>query len=126
MDNLHFPSIRTVYKYDTSVLLDDEFTDAIIFTKQAARDSWATYVGMDTPQAVYEALITKDLNARLLQIFNGRYTFDVEAYQTVEEANRGYVQHVAITIEAPAVKRVWLVDVICRREGYDPTAQANA
>ena len=126
MDNLHFPSIRTVYKYDTSVLLDDEFTDAIVFTKQAARDSWATYTGMDTPQAVYEALITKDLNARLLQIFNGRYTFDVEAYQTVEEANRGYVQHVAINIESPAVKRVWLVDVICRREGYDPTAQANA
>ena len=126
MDNLHFPSIRTVYKYDTSVLLDDEFTDAIVFVKQAARDSWATYVGMDTPQAVYEAMITKDLSARLLQIFNGRYTFDVQAYQTVEEANRGYVQHVAITITSPAVKRVWLVDVICRREGYDPTAQANA
>ena len=126
MDNLHFPSIRTVYKYDTSVLLDDEFTDAIVFVKQAARDSWATYVGMDTPQTIYEALITKDLSARLLQIFNGRYTFDVQAYQTVEEANRGYVQHVAITITAPAVKRVWLVDVICRREGFDPTAQANA
>ena len=124
MDNLHFPSIRTVYKYDTSVLLDDEFTDAIVFVKQAARDSWATYVGMDLPQSEYEALITKDLTARLTEIFNGRYTFSVEAYQTAEEAKRGYVQHVAITIWAPAVKRVWLVDVICRRENFDAAAEA--
>lgn len=124
MDNLHFPSIRTVYKYDTSVLLDDEFTDAIVFTKQAARDSWATYTGMDTPQAEYEALITADLTARLHTIFNGRYTFTVEAYQTAEEARRGYVQHVAITIYAPAIKRVWLVDVICRRENFNTEEQA--
>lgn len=120
MDNLHFPSIRTVYKYDTSVLLDDEFTDAIVFVKQAARDSWATFVGMDNPQAEYEALIIADLTTRLMNIFNGRYTFTVEAYQTEEEKKRGYVQHVAITIWAPAVKRVWLVDVICRRENFDP------
>lgn len=125
-DNLHFPSIRTVYKYDTSVLLDDEFTDAIIFTKQAARDSWATYVGMDSPKAVYESLITKDLTARLLQIFNGRYTATINAYQTTEEQNRGYVQHVAITIVSPAVKRVWLVDVICQREGFSATGTAAA
>lgn len=124
MDNLHFPSIRTVYKYDTSVLLDDEFTDAIVFVKQAARDSWATYVGMDLPQSEYEALVVKDLTARLTEIFNGRYTFSVEAYQTAEEAKRGYVQHVAITIWAPAVKRVWLVDVICRRENFDAAAEA--
>ena len=126
MDNLHFPSIRTVYKYDTSVLLDDEFTDAIVFTKQAARDSWATYTGMDTPQSEYESLITADLTARLHRIFNGRYTFTVEAYQTAEEARRGYVQHVAITIYAPAVKRVWLVDVICRRENFNPAEEATA
>ena len=117
MDNLHFPSIRTVYKYDTSVLLDDEFTDTIVFVKQAARDSWATYVGMDTEQAVYEALIVKDLTARLMEIFNGRYSFTVEAYQTAEEKNRGYVQHVVVNIISGAVKRVWLVDVVCRREG---------
>lgn len=124
MDNLHFPSIRTVYKYDTSVLLDDEFTDAIVFTKQAARDSWATYTGMDSPQAEYESLIVSDLTARLHRIFNGRYTFTVEAYQTAEEARRGYVQHIAITIYAPAVKRVWLVDVICRRENFNPAEEA--
>ena len=124
MDNLHFPSVRTVYKYDTSVLLDDEFTDAIVFTKQAARDSWATYTGMDTPQAEYESLITADVTARLHRIYNGRYTFSVEAYQTAEEARRGYVQHVAITVYAPAVKRVWLVDVICRRENFNPAGEA--
>jgi hypothetical protein len=56
-----------------------------------------------------------------MNIFNGRYTFTVEAYQTEEEKKRGYVQHVAITIWSPAVKRVWLVDVICRRENFDPT-----
>jgi len=126
MDNLHFPSVRTVYKYDTSVLLDDEFTDAIVFTKQAARDSWATYVGMDTPQAEYESLVTADVTARLHRIYNGRYTFTVEAYQTAEEARRGYVQHVAITIYAPAIKRVWLVDVICRRENFNPAEEATA
>ena len=125
MDNLHFPSVRTVYKYDTSVLLDDEFTDAIVFTKQAARDSWATYVGMDTPQAEYESLVVADVTARLHRIYNGRYTFTVEAYQTAEEARRGYVQHVAITIYAPAIKRVWLVDVICRRENFNPAGEAE-
>ena len=119
MQNLHYAAIRSVYSYETSVLLDDVFVDAIVYTKHEIRQSWAVYTGRTDPFATLKVLIEKDMTNRLFRLYNNKYTFTVLVYQTEEDVRLGYVLHVRVEVTAPGMKRVWLVDVICKREGYE-------
>jgi len=112
----HYAGVRTVYPYDSSVLVDDTFTDAIIYFKHAIRESWAVHAGLQIPVKQLHEKMRKDLETRLSEIVNGKYGFTVIVYQTDEEARVGYIQHVTIAIEGPASSRVWEVDVVCSRE----------
>lgn len=122
MKSLHYASIRSVYKYETSVLVDDIFTDAIVYTKHEIRQSWATFVGRSDPFELLKLLIEQDITKRLTRLYNSKYTFTVLCYQTEEDLKLGYSLHVQIEITAPATKRVWVVDVVCKREGYEQNA----
>ena len=119
MTSLHFPSVRSVYDYDTSVLVDDEFVDCIVYMKHIVRRSWATHVGMTEKFVELKQLVETDLSDRLNKMINGKYETKVTLYQTEFERKMGFIHHVAIEITSPATTRVWLVDIICKRENFE-------
>jgi len=118
MKDLHSPALRTIYRYDTSVLCIDDFSNALIYTKFIVRESWAKFAGVTRPSAVLQQQISDDLTTKLTRMYNGRYTFEVQVYQTDEEKLLGYVQHVRIAITSPAQNRVWTTDIEVNRENY--------
>jgi hypothetical protein len=119
MTQIHYPATRTVYPYDTSVLVRNVFVDAIVYAKQRIRASWAKYVDVQMDFALLSAMIKNDLISTVGELFNGKYPFTVVVYQTEEEARLGFVVHVTLTITAPANFRVWDVDIVCKRQNYE-------
>lgn len=119
MTQIHYPATRTVYPYDTSVLVRNVFVDAIVYAKQRIRASWAKYVDVQMDFALLSAMIKGDLVRTIGELFNGKYPFEVVVYQTEEEARLGFVVHVTLTITAPANFRVWDVDIVCKRQNYE-------
>jgi hypothetical protein len=119
---LHYAALRTVYRYETSVLVDSGVVNALCFSKDIVRKSWAKFSGVKMWSAELNARVTKDLTQRLSYMLNGKYTAEVNVYQTDEDVKLGYTRHVDIILTSPATNRVWQTTIICRREGYDPNA----
>lgn len=120
MTQLHYAGVRSVYRYDTSVLVDDTFTDAIVYSKHAIGKSWAKFAGVSLEAAILQDRIKKDLESSLSYLFNGKYKINlIKVYQTDEEKKIGYIQHILIQLVAPNTSRVWEVDLACYREGYN-------
>lgn len=120
-DTIHFASIRTVYRYDSSVLCDGSFVDAICFTKEIVRRSWSTWAGSTRKAAELNKLIEDDLKGRIGRMLNNKYTLEnVSVYQTDEDLKFGFVRHVDISLRSPAQNRVWKVTIECNREGFEP------
>ena len=115
-----YPALRSVYQAETSVLVDQWFVDAVVYTKHEIRQTWARFTGRHDPSAILQAAIRSDLTARLVRMLNGHYQAAVSVYQTEEERKLGYVQHIKVRLEAPAMHRVEIVDIECHREGYEP------
>ena len=121
MSNYHYASVRTVYRYETSVLVDSGVVNALAFMKDEARRSWAKFAGVTIPAAMLNKMITDDLTSRYSYLLNGKYSFSVNVYQTDEDVREGYARHIDITLISPATNRVWIATFICKREGYDST-----
>jgi hypothetical protein len=119
MTRLHFPALRSVYRFDTSVLAIDDFTNALVYTKHEIRRSWAKFAGVTRPAGILQDQIEKDLSARLERLYNDRYQFTVTVYQTDEEKKLGYVHHVRVDVTSPGQNRVWDVDLIVHRENFE-------
>lgn len=119
MTSLHYPSVRSVYPYDTSVLVDAEFVDCIVYMKHIVRQSWAVHVGLTKSFAILKQLIETDLSGRLNDMIRGKYVTETTVYQTDEEKKIGFIDHVLVKITSPATSRVWLVDIECHRENYE-------
>ena len=120
MTQIFYPSLRTVYRYDTSILSDQWDVDALIYTKHECRKAWARFVGRNDRRAVLQDGIKKYLEDHLSALYSGKYLFDVTVYQTEEEQKRGYIQHVRLRITFPATLRQIIFDVEVYREGYIP------
>ena len=118
--SVHWPAMRTVYEEDTSVLTSAFFTDAVVFTKHAARYAWAKFAGVELPFANLAEQATAFTKRQLGRIMNtSNYTYDVSFTQSEEEAKIGYIAHCTITLTAPAQSRVWVIDIVCNRDGYN-------
>ncbi len=118
MSRIHFPALRTVYRAETSVLVDQWFVDAVIYTKHVVRKAWAKFSGRNDSTVVLQGAIRNYLNSELTKLYAGKYTFTVTVYQTEDEVLLGYVQHVKIAITSGAQFRVLVVDIECNREGF--------
>lgn len=118
-NQIHYPALRSVYLHDTSVLAINDYTDAIVYTKHAMRQSWAKHTGLTLPAADIHALIESDLSARVRVIYNDRYQFNLTVYQTDEEQMLGYVDHVRLELISPANHRVWAADLVARRQDFE-------
>lgn len=115
-----YPSLRTVYRAETSVLVDQWFVDAVVYTKHVVRKAWAKHSGRNDRAAVIQQAIKDYLDAELGALYCGKYDFTVTVYQTEEEVKIGYIQHVKISITSPATMRVLDVDIEVNREGFTP------
>lgn len=116
MARIFYPALRTVYRADTSVLTDQWFVDAVIYTKHVVRQAWATHVGRNDKSAVLNNALQTYLSNALTNLYNGKYMFDVSVTQTEEERKLGYVRHALIRIYSPSTFRVLEVDVEVNRE----------
>lgn len=126
MSRIFYPALRTVYRADTSVLVDQWFVDAVVYTKHVVRNAWGRYTGRNDKSAVLQQAIKAYLDAELSYLYCGKYDFTVTVYQTTEEQKIGYIQHVRIQITSPATMRVLDVDIEVNREGYTSETELAA
>jgi len=120
MTHLHFPGLKSIYDNDTSVLSTDSFTNTVVYIKQLVLPVWAKYAGLDdaNTNAIY-AQVINELETKLSSMLAGRYGFNVSMYQTEEERNLGYAHHVNIELTGGPAQRVWNLDIICKRTGFE-------
>ena len=123
--SIHWPAMRTVYRYDTSVLVSAVFTDAVIYAKHLARYNWARYAGVELDFNTLKARAASDLSNDLSAMLNGLYKYSVEFSQSEEEAKIGYISHATIRLWGNAQQRVWKIDIECYRNGYDPDSSSE-
>jgi len=121
--SVHYASLRSVYKYDTSVLVDDSFVDAVIFVKQLTYTAWARFAGSTDKTASLQQRIYDHLMEIYQYMLHGKFGVDVEVYQTDEDVKLGFVQHIDIHLSSPGQNRVWRVNIICERDGYSSESE---
>lgn len=119
MTGIHFAAVRSVYWYETSVLVDAGTVNALTFTKDIIRRSWSTWAGSTRRAAELNKLITDDVDSREAYMLHDKFRHKVRVYQTVEDMNLGYQRHVDVELWASPQNRVWKATVICKREGYN-------
>lgn len=120
MKRLFYPSLRTVYRASTSVLVDEWFVAAIIYAKYKVRETWAHFSGCNDYAEALQGSIKAFLDNLLAKLFNSKYAFTTAVYQTADEKEIGYIQHVKLTVEGHATHRVLDVDIITNRENFTP------
>ena len=126
MTSVHWPAMRTVYRYDTSVLSNAMFTDVVVFTKHIARYNWSRFAGVEMEFSMLATKATSAVTNDLSAMLNGFYKFSVGFSQSEEEARIGYKSHCTIQLWGNPQQRVWEIDIECYRNGFDPTAAAEA
>ena len=119
MTRIFYPALRTVYRAETSVLVDQWVVDSLVYTKHECRKAWARFSGRNDKQAVLEAEIKNYLEERLAYLYNGKYDFTVTVYKTEEEQKIGYIEHVKLKLVYPATMRVMNFDIEVNREGFN-------
>ena len=121
MTSVHWPAMRSVYRYDTSVLSSAHFTDAVVFVKHIVRRNWSEFAGVELPFEVLKARAESAVMGDLAYSLNGFYKAEVEFSQSEEEAKIGYISHCTIKLWGNPQQRIWKIDVECYRNGFDPT-----
>ena len=122
MTGVHYPAMRSVYRYDTSVLSSAHYTDAVVFVKHIVRANWSKFAGVEQEFNAFANKATSEVGADLGYMLNGRYNYTVTFSQSEEEAKIGYISHCTVQLWGNPQQRVWKVDIECYRNGYDPTS----
>lgn len=115
--SIHYAAVRTVHNYDTSVLVSDSYTDAVVFMKQLLAERWAYFASAEDPFAVLQEQISKDLLERGTYILHRKYGLTITVYETDEDKELGYSLHVDMELTSGGGKRVWVGNIICKRDG---------
>ncbi len=123
MSSIHWPAMRSVYRYDTSVLSSAHFTDVIVFVKHIARYNWSRFAGVEYEFAALAERAGSALTTDLLGMLGGLYSFSVRFEQSDEEAKIGYISHAIINLWGNPQQRVWKIDIRCFRNGFNETSE---
>ena len=126
MVGIHWPAMRTVYRYDTSVLTSGLFTDVVVYAKHIARYNWSRFTGVEWEFPILATRASAALSNDLSAMLNGFYKFNVMFTQSDEEAKIGYISHAIIQLWGNPQQRVWKIDIECYRNGFDPNAEEAA
>lgn len=114
--SLFYPSLRTVYPNDTSLLSDDEISDRIIYMFKICRAVWAKYAGKRGDPVKLRSLIQDDINNLCAEAFSGDdITVSATVFQTAQDANLGYAQSVNLVVSGRLPVRVMNFNVIVQR-----------
>lgn len=116
MTDLFFPDVRTIYKYDSSVLSDMTFTDACVYLMYLVQGIWAKYAGITVPAANLFSIIKRDIERASFEAFDGKYRITATPYQTTNEIQEGDVIHISTEMVGYSPSRRWINDIICKRE----------
>jgi hypothetical protein len=89
---IFYPSLRTVYPNDTSLLSDDEISDRILYIYKICRFIWAKYAGVRRAKSQLFPLIERDIENDCASAFSGDdIAVKATVLQTAGDANLGYV-----------------------------------
>ena len=116
-------ALRTIYRYDTSVLCDISTALATTFCKDIIRNEWTYWVNSDRDPADLNSRIAEKLDARTKYALNGRYNVSYNVYQTDEDVKLGFSRQVECDLTANPGNRVWKSTITLRKTGYDPDAE---
>ena len=107
MIRLFYPSIRTVYTNDTSLLIDDEVSDIVCcYLKKVCRQVWAIYVGRRQSSEKMFPLISSDMDQRCSAFLNGDdLQITTELFRTAADTNLGYKTSVRLLISGSLAQR---------------------
>lgn len=113
---IFYPSLRTVYPNDTSLLSDDEVSDRIIYMYKIAREVWAEFVGTRKEVSKLFPQIQKEINDRCASAFAGD-NINVRAvvFQTAADKNLGYQTSINLTVTGTMPLRTMNFNVIVAR-----------
>lgn len=112
---IHFPGVRSVYEDETSVYVKASFVWVAVFTLQLLHEIWAAYANVDGNNDEIYASALRDLNARASAMLSGNYTFKTRMYQTVPEANAGFIHHLTIELYDNNGFRILNADIVAKR-----------
>lgn len=118
-NEVHFAAVRSVYWYETSILVDAGVVNALTFCKDIARKEWSKWAGSTREAGELNKLIKAGLDAKLAYMLHGKYRFKTKVYQTAEDMELGFQRHVDIELWSAGQNRVWKCTVICKREGFN-------
>lgn len=113
---IFYPSLRTVYPNDTSLLSDDEISDRIIYMFKIARRIWAKYAGVrKTPSKLFP-LIETDIDNDCATAFTGdNISVKSTVFQSARDANLGYAVSVNLAVTGNLPMRQMNFNVIVGR-----------
>lgn len=113
---IFYPSLRTVYPNDTSLLSDDEISDRIIYMYKICRFVWAKYAGVRRPAEKLYPLIQDDIANLCAAAFAGdNINVQAKVFQTAQDANLGSQISVQLSVTGRLPVRIMNFNVAVSR-----------
>ena len=103
---LFFPSLRTTYLYDTSLLSDDVFVDRVLYMMKLLWKVWAKYSGVRRPAKKLFSQIEKEATDKINTVIGQGITATVTLTQTAQDAALGWATDAIISIKGDMPMRV--------------------
>lgn len=113
-DELFMPAVRSIYNDTTSLLCDDEFTDACIYTKYIVDTCWKLHVSRKVPFTQYQDLVQKEIVDRCYKAFGDQYDVTCRVYLSEEDLQNHDTVSIEIGLEGDYPKRIWNTTIIAR------------
>lgn len=114
MNTKFIPSVRSIYKDTTSLLSDDEFTDACVYMKYIADSVWTKHVSRKLPFAALADTVEKEINTTAYKAFGSLYTVYSRVYLSAEDLSNHDTMSIDIGLEGDYPKRIWNYTLIAR------------
>jgi len=115
MTSYHYPSVKSVYTNETSLLIDDIFTDYITYLGSIVPFYWAKFSGTSFGINTLVGKIISDLTSAIYKAFGTYIRVEVNAYQTELDKQLGYQITVQVDVYDTPSNRVWKVIIPVRR-----------
>ena len=107
-----YPAMRTVYPNDTSLLVEQQFADVVIYLRKIAREVYTIFAGVDEAPASLFTAIEREIDNRCAFAFSGVNTrVKSTVYQTAADTALGYKTTVRLAISGNPALRVMDFDV---------------
>lgn len=117
-----FASIRTIYKTQSSMLTDQEYTDACVYLMYIVDRVWVYHVGKNGYAfAKYKDIVEKDIVKYAYQAFGDRYPVSANVYVTQDDVSRKDSMHIDTILLGYRPFRRWFNTIIVRGEELTPT-----